>query len=338
MEANKVCLQQNESNGKLDPSLLLANQSKTIDLMEEKRTHRVGVDSAATIISVLPGTIHRRRPSEQPIKRTAICLPQKPTFLMESASKQSSEDTAFNQTKMTPSRSPPSQQQTKSKAARDDKRNTIFSITSPSGSASAFLLFGCCSILSSLLLVDARQHDHAVDRQSKATAPKTSRGSPELEEYLSIDRFDSGEQIRAPLLRAPTTLAPLRSVATDNKEDNNNSLLTATSQDTSSYMSPEERKELMLNQENHYEGKDQQQANDQQQQQQQNTNDHQSAGPLLPSSSRRDTYNGPNGAGPTLQPEAAGESDDDPDYDDGEQAQQSPSASQWQRRGPSASW
>lgn len=71
----------------------------------------------------------------------------------------------------------------------------------------------------------------------------------------SIDRFDSGEQIRPPLLRQPTTLAPLTTKSTAQQVSINKAfnLQTAASQD--SYLSPEDREQLLKSQESHYEGK-----------------------------------------------------------------------------------
>ena len=76
--------------------------------------------------------------------------------------------------------------------------------------------------------------------------------SPQLSRRAaSIDRFDGtaasasdGEQIRTPLIKAPTTLAPAASGQAQ-----------AATQQDSAYMSPEERNELMRSQESHYEGK-----------------------------------------------------------------------------------
>lgn len=69
----------------------------------------------------------------------------------------------------------------------------------------------------------------------------------------SIDRYDSGEQIRPPLLRQPTTLAPLKSMPQQASVNNQLNLQEAASQD--SYMSPDEREQLSKSHDNHYEGK-----------------------------------------------------------------------------------
>lgn len=69
----------------------------------------------------------------------------------------------------------------------------------------------------------------------------------------SIDRYDSGEQIRPPLLRQPTTLAPLKSTAQQASVNNQHNLQEAASQD--SYLSPDDREQLLKSQDSHYEGK-----------------------------------------------------------------------------------
>jgi len=89
----------------------------------------------------------------------------------------------------------------------------------------------------------------------------------------SIDRFDSGEQIRPPLLRQPTTLPPLPK-AQQASINNGFNLQAAASQD--SYLSPEDREQLLRSQESHYEGKNVDQANG-----------------LSPSASERDRYERP---------------------------------------------
>lgn len=69
----------------------------------------------------------------------------------------------------------------------------------------------------------------------------------------SIDRYDSGEQIRPPLLRQPTTLAPLKITAQQASVNNQHNLEEAASQD--SYLSPEDREQFQKSQDSHYEGK-----------------------------------------------------------------------------------
>lgn len=69
----------------------------------------------------------------------------------------------------------------------------------------------------------------------------------------SIDRYDSGEQIRPPLLKQPTTLPPLRSAPLQASVNNQNNLQEAASQE--SYLTPGEREQLSKNQDSHYEGK-----------------------------------------------------------------------------------
>lgn len=78
----------------------------------------------------------------------------------------------------------------------------------------------------------------------------------------SIDRFDSGEQIKPPFLRQPTTLKPLTTNSQQVSSNKAFNLQTAASQE--SYFSPEEKEQLLKNHENHYEGRnyDQQSSHD----------------------------------------------------------------------------
>lgn len=77
----------------------------------------------------------------------------------------------------------------------------------------------------------------------------------------SIDRFDVGEQIQAPLLRSQTTLAPLRRTDSNLRRSDhigNSQLTDDRDQDDgpekSGHLTPEERDQWMRSQEAHYEG------------------------------------------------------------------------------------
>lgn len=98
---------------------------------------------------------------------------------------------------------------------------------------------------------------HQTLASMKPTSASKSFLVEEKKVRQSIDRFDSGEQIRPPLLRQPTTVPPLsRAQVSVDKAFN---LQEAASQDT--YLSPEDREQMMRSQESHYEGRnaDQQQ-------------------------------------------------------------------------------
>lgn len=83
--------------------------------------------------------------------------------------------------------------------------------------------------------------------------------SNQRQQVSSIDRFDSGEQIRPPSLVQATTLAPVMYSAPNKMTSpqiattNAYNMQASASQD--SYLSPEDREQLLKSQESHYEGK-----------------------------------------------------------------------------------
>jgi len=98
----------------------------------------------------------------------------------------------------------------------------------------------------------------AASKQATSVAPKSHQDTQAQEFGQSIDRLDSGrssengEQIRPPLLRAPTTLAPLPA-SSPTGSDRDQGQRPAATQPEGAYLSPEERRQFMQNQESHYE-------------------------------------------------------------------------------------
>lgn len=144
-------------------------------------------------------------------------------------------------------------QQQQEKRQKESVRDKIFSIT-----ASGVLLIAIISVGAFGFCISA-QHSHLdrANHHSTTGRPGDTSGSrfrdlgsagggDTLMRQPSIDRFDSGGQIRAPLIRQPTTVPPLPRKA--NAETN---LQAEASQE--SYQ-PEERNQWLQSQENHYQG------------------------------------------------------------------------------------
>lgn len=105
------------------------------------------------------------------------------------------------------------------------------------------------------------------DTQSETQLPAPISASNkayqhQLQLQNSIDRFDSGEQIRAPSLRKQSTLQKPHTSPQQVSSNKAYNLQTAASQE--SYLSPDDREQLLKSHENHYEGRnyDQQSPND----------------------------------------------------------------------------
>lgn len=123
----------------------------------------------------------------------------------------------------------------------------------------------------------ARQFSEATSQSSRSGAAQATRapnahrhnygssnGDDDDDDIDSIDRFDLGEQIRAPLLKPPTTLAPSQTTINTRRSDNDDrntnrrqpasQAAAETASEESTYLSPEEREQLMRSQEAHYGG------------------------------------------------------------------------------------
>lgn len=330
-------------NCKLDPSLLLINQAIAVNLNETNLEHQQGTTESNkmsirrrnVILNINEPQQYKNEDNSIANEQKAICLPQRPKYLMEQVKvgqctkqeqQQQCQPTDLNDTKTTDH--------------RQISRSQIFFIAN---SATTILLismmvtlvgFVCLFSLNtkgSVLFVNAQypnggsvggtpsQSGAQSSRSAQAVAPQRHQST----DRLSIDRFDSGEQIRAPLLRPPTTLPPLhRQQRQQFSLANQHAMQAAASQD--SYLSPEEREQLMKSQESHYEGRT---SGVDQQVQQPNSD---ASGPDRDSGGSGVGMANSNNNSPTLQTEASGssENDEDPDYEDGDRGATGPDEQQ----------
>lgn len=281
----------------------------------------------------------------------AIYLPQKPVYLTQELSL-TKKTTEYNKRKssddhdnLASGRDSTQDQKAQCKSAKTSL-SPIFSI-SASSTTTTILVVASMMLVASIGLVSLNFKGSAmlVSAQypaGKSTSASSSSGgtakparptattAPQQHKFkasdrMSIDRFDSGEQIRAPLLSAPTTLAPKLAARQQqfsvDVSDKFNGLDTAATQ-ADSYMSPEERDQLMKSQESHYEGKQSQDGP-----QSGPEGDRGAEGAPLPvrdvSQQPQMTASNNNNMSPGLQQEASAnnaDNDEDPDYEEGEGA------------------